>query len=1045
MKYSQWMKQFWHIIFKITEVITALVIVIIGLTLGRLYLYPIEIKEYLPTVEKYLFPKGSDLKLDAGSVTLRVAFEKTGLFHISMSDVSLLRTDNQPILNLPEVDIAYRFSGLIRLNYTPSDLSIRNATLQLMIDPEGRMHLYGGKTLPKNPEKSGIILTSGQPNKLEKFLKNLKALNVIQLENAHVLIDDRQKGEKLSLPVVNLDIEKEPDGKHALRLTATADIQNRLTHLTWESELDRREQQLNFHIDFDRLYAKDLSRAIPVLKGADLTVGGQLSGLFDFGPECSDILSCFRGGTFQIKIVSPGTLDLPGNLTNLYHIQSGTINGAVDAGLKEIKIGKSLIQLKDGPSATLDLSVTGLDGLLTNRDIQSLKTVLKAGISSLPMTQVPSVWPVGTGPDAHAWVRENLTAGTVEKADFTLYFTGGDLVDLYGELPVQNIRVRFLDTMTPIEDMSGTVQLYPDRVLVTADSGHINHLMLKKAIVDLTDLDKDLSHAKINLDIQGPVQEALNLIDEDPLGFPKMFGLDTQKTAGETNVHVDLDFPLADDLQTKDVTVLVLADIKDSIFPLPIENGRLTNGDYHLTVNNNRLTLEGTAKFNNIPLTLSWIENFTTQKPEDVQTAYQLSSDVATSDLAQIFPFLESYLSGQMSAKADIQVTQSNQITADIRLDLQQTGLNLSPITTEKSAGIPATGTINIKNQKGMTRLTYQFSGSTDDKGLDPISVKGTAQIDSTETAIKIQELIAPKNNLNADIHIRPNDWNIIIQGPSWNGSGLYASQDKSEQKKSDSKGTGTSTDSQPQGYLPSNLHLDIDLKRLFLIPDNPITSLTVKADRKSDQWERLSVNGVADQPFHIGYGAKKKTLTAHTPDLGDLINRLGISNKLKEGSLSLQADQTGIGVFEGSIEMRNLSLRDPGFLIQAMTILGIVDAFRGRDLFFEYGMIPFKFEEIPTLRLTINEGYLSGTNLGMTFDGAGSIESVEMAGSVIPAYAINSLPGRIPLIGGLFKDGDGGGLIGVKYHMSGPLSDINISFDALKSMAPGILGKLFR
>ena len=1037
MKFSYAIKKGIHIIFRTIEVLIALLIVTFGLTLGRLYLYPVEIKEYLPTIEKYLFPKESDLKLDAGSVTLHVAFEKSGLLHISMSDVSLLRSDNQLILNLPEVDIAYRWGNIIRLNYTPNDLSIRDATLQLMIDPDGHIRLHGGKISDKNPAGNGVLFSSDQMEKIDKFINGLKALNAIRLENANILIDDRQKGEKLSLPTVNLDVEKQPDYKHALRLTATADIQGRLTHLTWESELDRIEHQVNFNIDFDRLYAKDLSRAIPVLKGADLTVGGHLSGLFDFGPNCSDILSCFQGGIFKIKIIEPGTLDLPDDLTNLYHIQSGTINGAIDSGMKEIKIGKSLIELTDGPSATLGLSVTGLDKLLNGEDIQELKTVLKSTISSLPMTQVPSIWPVGTGPDAHTWVRENLTAGTVEKADFVLYFSGGDLVDLYGEIPVKNVRVRFLDTMSPIQDMAGTVQLYPDRVLIMADKGHINHLVLEKAIVDLTDVDKDIPQAKIVLDIQGPLQEALNLIAEEPLAFPQMFGLDPSKTAGKGTVHVDLDFPLTDDLQPKDVTVMVSADIKDSIFPLPFDDKYLSGGNYHLDVNNNRLTLQGTAKFNDIPLTLSWTENFTAQKPTDIRTSYQLSSDISTSGITQILPVLNSWLSGTISANADIQITQSDKISADIQLDLTQTGLNLFPITTQKPIGVPTTGKIALENQGGRTKLDYTLTGSTDDKGLNPLSVKGSALIDKGIT-LQIKELIAPRNNLNADIRIQPDDWNIKVHGQSWDGSGLYSDDDSEEKKE-------TVDDDPTPGYLPHNLHLDIDLKRLFLTADEPITSLTVKANRQSDQWQNLSLNAVADQPFHLSYGAKKKTLTAYTPDLGDLLNRLGISKKIKEGSFSLQATQTKIGVFEASAEMKNLSLRDTGFLLQAMTILGIVDAFRGKDLFFQSGSIPLKFEELPTLRLTINEGYLSGTNLGMTFDGTAAVEAVDLAGSVIPAYAINSLPGKIPLIGGLFKDGDGGGLIGVKYHLSGPLSNIGISFDALKSMAPGILGKLFR
>ena len=86
----------------------------------------------------------------------------------------------------------------------------------------------------------------------------------------------------------------------------------------------------------------------------------------------------------------------------------------------------------------------------------------------------------------------------------------------------------------------------------------------------------------------------------------------------------------------------------------------------------------------------------------------------------------------------------------------------------------------------------------------------------------------------------------------------------------------------------------------------------------------------------------------------------------------------------------------------------------------------------------------MSGTSLGATFNGQVMPTALNLSGSVIPAYAINSLLGKIPLIGALFKDGEGGGLIGLKYNITGSPSDPIVDFNPLKSIAPGILGRLF-
>ena len=86
----------------------------------------------------------------------------------------------------------------------------------------------------------------------------------------------------------------------------------------------------------------------------------------------------------------------------------------------------------------------------------------------------------------------------------------------------------------------------------------------------------------------------------------------------------------------------------------------------------------------------------------------------------------------------------------------------------------------------------------------------------------------------------------------------------------------------------------------------------------------------------------------------------------------------------------------------------------------------------------------MSGTSLGLTFNGRVSPVMVQLRGSVIPAYAINSLPGRIPFVGRLFKDGTGGGLIGVNYEVKGAPWKPVIDFNPFSSVAPGILRRLF-
>ena len=160
------------------------------------------------------------------------------------------------------------------------------------------------------------------------------------------------------------------------------------------------------------------------------------------------------------------------------------------------------------------------------------------------------------------------------------------------------------------------------------------------------------------------------------------------------------------------------------------------------------------------------------------------------------------------------------------------------------------------------------------------------------------------------------------------------------------------------------------------------------------------------------------------------------------DGYITLTADEMENGDLSGKILIQKLTLKDPGFMTQALTLLGILDAFLGNDIVFDEVEIPV------TLNiqngLMIQDGYASGRNLGLTFQGKIDDNQFDLKGSLVPAYAINSLPGKIPFVGWLFKNSEGGGLVNVPFSISGSLSDPQVTFHPLGTMRPGFLGNLF-
>jgi hypothetical protein len=86
------------------------------------------------------------------------------------------------------------------------------------------------------------------------------------------------------------------------------------------------------------------------------------------------------------------------------------------------------------------------------------------------------------------------------------------------------------------------------------------------------------------------------------------------------------------------------------------------------------------------------------------------------------------------------------------------------------------------------------------------------------------------------------------------------------------------------------------------------------------------------------------------------------------------------------------------------------------------------------------------GGAIGLTASGTVDLgqETLDLEGTLVPAYALNTILGNIPIIGNLLMGGEGQGLFGANFHAAGPFSDPKINVNPLSALAPGFLRNLF-
>jgi hypothetical protein len=70
--------------------------------------------------------------------------------------------------------------------------------------------------------------------------------------------------------------------------------------------------------------------------------------------------------------------------------------------------------------------------------------------------------------------------------------------------------------------------------------------------------------------------------------------------------------------------------------------------------------------------------------------------------------------------------------------------------------------------------------------------------------------------------------------------------------------------------------------------------------------------------------------------------------------------------------------------------------------------------------------------------------DTMNLTGTVVPAYTLNSVFGDLPLIGSILVPEKGSGLFAATYSMRGPIDNPDVGVNPLATLTPGFLRGLF-
>ncbi len=742
-----------------------------------------------------------------------------------------------------------------------------------------------------------------------------------------------------------------------------------------------------------------------------------------------------------------GELVHPVSFPNGAQVRYGLITGRYEAGEDTLVF--------DGIELATQNRVISGEGLvywIANEQAPAVQ--LTARVREVTIPEVLQYWPIKLHPDgtprgARAWIDDHITDGRTYNVSFEVDWnpaTGGGFDDgspyrlTFG---FDNLNTYYLLSMPEITGASGRGVLTRDVFDLELTGGAISGMPIAGTTIHMTDIDvRNGATGVFDVRLSGDVTTIMDVIDHDPLRVPQKMGFDVSRVNGDAHVRAVISLPLIKDLPADEVNYEVNASIMNTTVADLLGGEGLTEGDLTLLVNKDSVAAEGSGRMNGVPLALYWREDLKAARedPNADTTEIVLSGEVDERDIAALGVDVSPYLSGQVLAEATFVGRNFAFNRGYFSADTTGAVLKEQHLAWRKEPSSPATVTGTVIFDGGKTSLSPLIVTGEE---MDVRADIWWAGNDAQQFTADIDIARLGNNSFRASVaEDEDGSTTIDIAGKQFDLAPILDAEQEG-------KAQGIESDLE-------RLNLTLSVDTLLLMNGEKQDAVTLNGSFLGGAPERLEINALV-------FGTSKalaltitpsddqalRDLYVSTPDAGHFLRGLGLFSHLRDGELELSGKTSGWGNdlhIQGEINIRDSFMVSKNKLSDEVNE-GVIEGLNEylKDDAVELGKIEMPFDYSEGV-LDISKMKANGPSLGMTMEGqiSARAEKINVNGVFVPAYGLNALLGKIPLLGAILTGGEGKGIFGVAYRVKGPTANPEFSVNPLSGLAPGFLRLLF-
>jgi hypothetical protein len=1023
--------------------LVALVLLCVGLLALRLQWGPLELGFLKPELVAWLNTQSDPLAVEIDRTSLNWSAGRSTA-ELVATGVRVTDLTGITVVSLPKLSVTVALRGLLSGRVEPTRIALIGPELKVLRTALGSIGVDLGQDTPSAPvapaaappPESVIALLHGFADKPRPD-DPLRLLNQLSILQASITVDDRESDVVWHVTDGEIDLERTPDGLSG-EMSASLGLGQGATKAAGRVHYANETDQARFSLSLEGLdparWASALPPELSIASEVRLPLSGSLDGNAQlFAARLGEVHFRLEGGTGAVvdPVLAGGRLS----------VKALAVEADYNPAAHRLSVGRLHLDM-DGPVLDAHATLDGVQPALAEPAVDDLPLTGGLTITGMTMDRLARTWPDGLAEHAREWIVANLSGGKVDRLDLT----AGATVERFplrltnpsfkGRMALSGFTVDYLHGLPKLQGVDAQVDFNPEAMDFAVSSGGLLGLHVPQAAIRIDQFDQDVQRMTVDVGIQGPIPDVMTVLDQKPLGYAKKIGLEPKRTAGTADGTLHLALPLKRDLGFDEIDYAAKAELADLGIKKAVFDRDVTEGRFSLVLDRSSLVLDGVGKLDGVPTEARWVERLGGKLPARSQVRAKAVVDDRARQRFGIDP-IPTILHGPAGVDVTYQVFDDHHSRVDAALDLTPSRLTIDTVDWTKAAGVAGHASIGFDMIDGSIGRLDPLKVQAGDLGLDATMTLANGDIQRADIA----HLALGGTDATGTVeHQADGSWQIrgggaaIDVGPLLKKLGEAAPDDKT-------KAAGPA------------LAINASAGRLILGPGREMRTVAFDGLIAHDRLEygrlegQLGAKGSAR--FHLDRTEAGGGFALDTDDFGALLRVFDVSDNVVGGKFKVagsavpdgdvrryggKADAADYQVIRAPLMARMLSIASLTSLSSLLSGDGLPFSVLKTDFTLENG------------RLTLEDGHASGGALGINADGWIDLDHdlLDLHGTLVPAYTLNSILNNLPLLGDLITGGAGTGLFAANYRLSGSLDDPKISVNPLSALAPGFLRRLF-